>query len=226
MAFPRMIPLDFHRRPPQEQVNRAREFYELCSRRRSVRAFSPAPLPPGLLELLIGTAGTAPSGANKQPWKFVVVQDPALKREIRLGAEAEERDNYGHRMTPEWLADLEPLGTDWHKEFLETAPCLIVVFKERYGTEGGSLHKHYYVEESVGIACGLLIAAIHNAGLACLTHTPSPMNFLSRLLNRPANEVPFLLLPVGYPGEDAVVPDIGRKPLPDIMVPAPQTKES
>lgn len=186
--------------------------------RRSVREFSDTPVPRELLESVIRTAGLAPSGANKQPWKFVLVDDPALKHEIRLAAEAEERENYGGRMSEEWLRDLEPLGTDWHKEFLDRAPALIVVFKERFGVQQGVAHKHYYVEESVGIACGFLIVALHTAGLACLTHTPSPMNFLGRILRRPSNEVPFLLLPVGYPAAGTTVPAIERKPLEEILV--------
>lgn len=218
MAGRRDIPLDWERIDPEEQLRRARSFEERMRRRRSVRAFSPEPLPAGLIEAAIRAAGSAPSGANHQPWKFVVVDDPALKREIRLAAEAEERENYERRMPGEWLRELEPLGTDWHKEFLETAPALVVVFKERHALVGGELRKHYYVEESVGIAAGILIAALHHAGVACLTHTPSPMNFLATILRRPPNEVPFLLLPVGYPAEGARVPAIERKPLEEILV--------
>ena len=187
-------------------------------RRRSVRAFSEAPVPLEVLESAIRSAGLAPSGANKQPWKFVLVDDPAIKREIRLAAEAEERENYEHRMSAEWLKDLEPFGTDWRKEFLERAPALIVVFKERFGLKDGQMQKHYYVEESVGIACGFLIVALHHAGLVCLTHTPSPMNFLSGILGRPSNEVPYLLIPVGYPAEGVLVPSIERKPQEEILV--------
>lgn len=170
------------------------------------------------METIIATAGTAPSGANKQPWKFVLVDDPALKREIRSAAEKEEKESYQHRMPQEWLDDLEPLGTDWHKEFLEIAPWLIVVFREKYRIEEGKQRKNYYVDESVGIACGFLLAAIHNAGLASLTHTPSPMNFLRDILGRPQNEVPYLLIPVGYPAEGAEVPDITRKQLDEILI--------
>lgn len=213
------IPLDHTLLPPDESVARARAFYAEMDRRRSCRFFSDRPLPAGLLEMLVATAGTAPSGANKQPWHFVAVTDPDLKREIRAAAEQEERDFYEQRATPEWLTDLAPLGTDWRKEFLEIAPALIVVFRQSYGLHpDGSHHKFYYTQESVGIAVGLLIAAIHHAGLVTLTHTPSPMEFLGKILGRPANERAFLLLPIGYPAEDAVVPDIGRKPLDEILV--------
>ncbi len=218
MATFTFIPLQFQTYPPEEQRKRATEFYELCKRRRSVRAFADRPVSRDVIDLIIATAGTAPSGANKQPWKFVVVDDPKLKHEIRIAAEKEERESYEHRMPQQWLDDLEPLGTDWHKEFLEIAPYLIVVFREKYRIEEGKLKKNYYVDESVGIACGFLLAAIHNAGLAALTHTPSPMNFLREILRRPQNEVPYLLIPVGYPAEDAVVPDISRKPLKEILV--------
>jgi len=170
-----------------------------------------------MLEDIILTAGSAPSGANKQPWKFVVVDDPELKKQIRIAAEKEEKESYEHRMPQSWLDDLAELGTDWHKEFLEIAPALIVVFKERYRVEDGIQKKNYYTEESVGIACGFLLAAINNAGLVSLTHTPSPMNFLQKILMRPPNETPFLLIPVGYPAENAMVPDIRRKSLDEIM---------
>lgn len=213
------LPLDSAALSPGESVARARDFYAAMSRRRSCRFFSDQPLPDGLLELLIATAGTAPSGANKQPWTFVVVTDPEIKREIRVAAEREEREFYEHRATPEWLADLAPLGTDWRKEFLEIAPALIVVFRQSYGINpDGSTSRHYYTMESVGIAVGLLIAAIHNAGLVTLTHTPSPMDFLEKILDRPPNERAFLLLPVGEPAEEAVVPNISRKALDEILV--------
>ena len=198
-------------------LERAKSFREECSRRRTVRHFSPRALPPGVIEEIIECAGTAPSGANKQPWRFVLVDDPEIKKQIRIAAEKEEKESYEHRMPQSWLDDLAELGTDWHKEFLEIAPCLIVVFKERYRVEHGIQKKNYYTEESVGIACGFLIAAIHHAGLVSLTHTPSPMNFLQTILKRPPNETPFLLIPVGYPAEDAVVPDIRRKPLNEIL---------
>ncbi len=211
------IPLQFTNYAPEEQQRRAKLFFDLCNRRRTVREFSDKPVPQELIDILIRTAGTAPSGANKQPWKFVVVDDPELKRQIRVAAEAEEKESYEHRMPQSWLDDLAELGTDWQKEFLEVAPYLIVVFREKYRLEGGVQKKNYYVDESIGIACGFLLAAIHNSGLASLTHTPSPMNFLSEILKRPPNESPYLLIPVGYPKEDATVPDIQRKPLHDIM---------
>lgn len=217
MAIPKFISLAFQECPPDEMLSRAQAFYELCNRRRTVREFSDRAVPRELIETLIKTAGTAPSGANKQPWKFVVVDDPELKRHIRVAAEKEEKESYEHRMPQSWLDDLYELGTDWHKEFLEVAPYLIAVFKEKYRIEDGVQKKNYYAEESVGIACGFLLAAIHNAGLVSLTHTPSPMNFLREILKRPANEVPYLLIPVGYPREGAAVPDIQRKPLEKIM---------
>jgi nitroreductase len=208
--------LDFNRLSPEEQRRRAADFYELMKRRRTVREFSPEPVPFELIEMAIKTAGVAPSGANQQPWRFVVVSNPEIKRQIRLAAEEEERENYGGRFPDEWLQALAPLGTDWHKEFLEIAPYLIVVFKIDYGVEqspgGGERRiKHYYVNESVGIACGMLLAALHNAGLATLTHTPNPMGFLSEILKRPKNEKPYLLAPVGYPADGAKVPDITKK---------------
>ena len=211
MAKYNPIPLKFETFPVQDQLRRALLFLEHCLRRRSVREFSDRAVPRELIEMAVKTAATAPSGANTQPWKFVVVDDPALKRQIRLAAEEEERESYGHRMPPAWLADLEELGTDWHKEFLEVAPYLIVVFKEKYRLIDGVQKKNYYADESVGIAAGFLLAAIHNAGLASLTHTPSPMNFLREILQRPVNEVPYLLIPVGYPAQNAVVPDIRKK---------------
>lgn len=197
---------------------RAEQFYQEMNQRRTVRFFSDEPVPRELIELAIHTAGTAPSGANKQPWKFVVVDDAALKKEIRDGAEVEEIEFYRQRATPEWLADLVPLGTDWQKPFLEIAPYLIVVFRESYRIlPDGSHAKHYYTLESVGIATGLLLAALHHMGLATLTHTPSPMDFLNTILNRPDNERPFVLIPVGYPADDATVPNIQRKPLAEIV---------
>ncbi len=216
------IPLDFRRLGPEEQRLRAIEFYELMKRRRTVREFSPDPIPFELIELAIKTAGVAPSGANQQPWLFVVVSDPEVKRRIRLAAEEEERENYGGRFPSEWLQALAPLGTDWRKEFLEIAPYLIVVFKVDYGIEhidGGSERrlKHYYVNESVGVACGMLLASLHIAGLATLTHTPNPMGFLSEILKRPKNEKPYLLVPVGYPADGARVPNITKKHLKEIM---------
>ncbi|RDV16464.1 nitroreductase family protein [Pontibacter diazotrophicus] len=204
---------------PEEILQRAQVFYQFMDRRRTVRDFSDKPVAKEVMEQLLLTASTAPSGAHKQPWTFCVVSDPALKKQIREAAEKEEFDSYNGRMTTEWLEDLAPLGTDWQKPFLETAPYLIVVFKKAYDLkEDGSKRNNYYVSESVGIACGFLIAAIHQAGLVTLTHTPSPMNFLTRLLNRPENERPFLLLPVGYPAAEVKVPDLKRKPLEEVTV--------
>ncbi len=202
-----------------ESISRSTEFYVEMNKRRTVRDIADKPLPQGVLESIIATAGTAPSGAHKQPWTFCVVTNKELKSEIRKAAEQEEKANYHQRMSEEWLRDLAPLGTDEHKEFLETAPALIVVFKRIYEIESnGHKHNNYYVQESVGIACGLLIAAIHHAGLVCLTHTPSPMNFLEKILNRPQNERAFLLIPVGYASENAKVPDITRKRQEEVMV--------
>lgn len=211
------VPLRFTRRTADDQRTRARAFRETMTARRTVRHFDPTPVPDSVIDDAIETAASAPSGANMQPWRFVVVRDPDVKRRIREAAEEEERASYEHRMPDDWLRALEPLGTDWRKPFLEIAPVLIVVFRVDYGLEhdmtGAERRiKHYYVSESVGIACGMLLAALHWSGLATLTHTPSPMGFLSRVLDRPANEKPFLLVPVGYPADDAVVPDIHRKP--------------
>ena len=216
--MPHFIPYHALTFLPEEQINRAQTFYDLYNCRRTVREFSSKPVPNDLLETLVRTAGTAPSGANKQPWRFVVVTDPHVKREIRLAAEKEEKESYEHRMPQEWLDDLAALGTDWHKEFLEIAPALIVVFSIDYEKEGEKILNNYYVKESVGLAVGFLLAAIHNAGLVSLTHTPSPMNFLQKILERPVNEKPFLLIPVGYPAENVRVPDIHRKPLEEILL--------
>lgn len=216
------LPLEFDRKPVEQQLQLASQFEECMRVRRTVREFSPQPVPMGLIETAIRVAARAPSGANQQPWTFVVVSNPEIKRQIRIAAEEEERESYERRMPDEWLAALAPLGTDWHKEFLEIAPYLIVVFRQDYGishSEDGAEHKvkHYYVQESVGIACGFLIVALHWMGLATLTHTPSPMGFLSKILKRPANERPYLLLPVGYPAEHTEVPDIPKKPLSEVM---------
>jgi nitroreductase len=225
---PGFIPLRFERLPPAVELERARDFYQNLNRRRTVREFSPEPVSREVIELAIRTAGTAPSGAHKQPWRFVLVSDPEVKRQIRLAAEKEERENYEWRMSEQWKRDLAPLGTDWHKEFLEVAPCLIVVFRIDYGLEPSgpqsvddgtaAKRKHYYIMESVGIAVGMLLAALHYAGLATLTHTPSPMGFLRRILGRPPNETPYVLIPVGYPAEGAQVPDLRRKPLEEILI--------
>jgi nitroreductase len=209
---PQFVPLLYERLPPEAMIERGRSLYQQMKRRRSVRDLSSEVPPRECIELAVRTAGTAPSGAHRQPWRFVIVDDPALKRAIRGAAEHEERENYEHRFPPGWLAALAPLGTDWRKPFLENAPYLVVVFKESYGvdTEGGKI-TNYYVNESVGIACGLFITAVHSMGLVTLTHTPSPMGFLSELLRRPPNEKPYILFPVGYPAEGAKVPDLERK---------------
>jgi iodotyrosine deiodinase len=197
----------------EQVVKRSDLFYQKMDNRRSVRDFSDRPVPKTVIENLIMTASSAPSGAHKQPWTFCAISNPDLKKEIRIAAEKEEYDSYNGRMTEQWLKDLAPLGTDWQKPFLEIAPWLIVVFAQSTGLDK---EKHYYVQESVGIACGFLIAAIHEAGLVTLTHTPSPMNFLTHVLNRPKNERPYLLLPVGYPATKVYVPDIERKQLENV----------
>jgi nitroreductase len=218
MAKPELVPLSGYQELPLEQMkSRASELRENLQRRRTVRDFSSRPVPREILEECLRTAGTAPSGANQQPWHFVVVSDAAIKKKIREAAEAEEREFYGGRAPDEWLEALSHLGTDEHKPFLEEAPCLIAIFAQNHGVrpDGGSV-KHYYVSESVGIATGMLITAVHNAGLVSLTHTPSPMRFLNEILGRPGHERPFLLLVVGYPKEGARVPRIGKKPLEEI----------
>jgi len=205
---------------PEEQHDRADTFYEEMNRRRSVRMFSDAPVPRHLVEQAIRTASTAPSGAHKQPWTYVVTGDPDVKRQIREAAEEEERINYeGGRLPPHWREDLEPLGTDWHKSFLEVVPWVVVLFERRYQVgEDGERRHTYYPKESVGISAGLFIAAIHHMGLATLTHTPSPMAFLTTLLGRPKSERPFCMFPIGHPADDCVVPDLTRKPLDQVMV--------
>jgi iodotyrosine deiodinase len=201
----------------QKMLKRSKEFYEFMNKRRTVRDFSVQPVPKEIIENVIKTASTAPSGAHKQPWTFCVVTDSEIKKQIRIAAEKEEWENYHGRMNQEWIEDLEYLGTDWHKPFIETASYLIIVFKKLYDImPDGSHRQNYYVSESVGIACGFLLAAIHNAGLCALTHTPSPMGFLAQILNRPENERSFLLIPVGYPAEDVKVPDLKRKGLDEI----------
>jgi nitroreductase len=214
----RPVPLRFVRLEPEEELRRSNEFLERMSERRTVRQFSREPVPWELVENAVATAGTAPSGAHQQPWSFVVVSDPELKRRMRAAAEDEERRNYESRMSDEWLRALERLGTDWRKPHIEDAPYVIVVFEQAYGLEDGRNVKHYYVKESVGIAVGLLLGSLHLAGLATLTHTPSPMGFLARLLGRPPNERAYVLIPVGYPAPEATVPDLARKPLDEIMV--------
>lgn len=207
-------PLHHTEHTPEEMLNRAKAFYAQHDARRTVRMFSDRPVDREVIELIIKTASTAPSGANKQPWNFCVVTNPEVKAKIREAAEKEEYENYHGRMSDDWLEDLKKFGTDHIKEFLTTAPYIIVAFKKAYDLNAdGNKEKNYYVNESVGLACGMLISAIHHAGLVTVTHTPSPMNFLQKVLERPDNERPFLLLPVGYPAGDAEVPVISRKGL-------------
>ncbi len=210
------IPYAFDALSHEESTAKAEAFYEYMNKRRSVRSFSDADVPEQLIQTLVATAGTAPSGAHLQPWFFAVVRDSEIKRKIRLAAEEEERKNYSGRLTDQWLKDLEPLGTDAHKEHLEVAPYLIIPFRQNYRIEGEKRLKNYYVQESVGIALGMLITAIHNAGLVTLTHTPNPMNFLNTILERPKHESPVVILPIGYPADDAQVPDLQRKSLSEI----------
>jgi nitroreductase len=216
---PRFTPLDFKRKPLEQSLAEVTAFQQTMSARRSVRDFSTDPVPVALIERSIAIAASAPSGANQQPWRFVAVQDPAVKREIRIAAEAEEKENYERRFPEEWLKVLAPFGTDWHKPFLEDAPWLIVVFRVDYGIdEDEQKFKHYYVNESVGIATGFLLAALQVAGLVTLTHTPSPMGFLGRILKRPPNERAFLLIPVGFPAARATVPNIEKRPLEENLI--------
>jgi nitroreductase len=219
MSEPRFVAYDTPRIESLEALRRGRAFRDELSARRSVRHFSPEPVPREFLEIAIATANSAPSGANRQPWTFVAVGDTATKRAIREAAEAEERENYeGGRLPADWREALAPLGTDWHKEFLEEAPWLVAVFAEQHRPVEGGIRKNYYVSESVGIACGFFIAALHHMGLATLTHTPSPMGFLSKALKRPAHEKPYILFPVGYPAEGCTVPDIPKKPAAEVTV--------
>jgi iodotyrosine deiodinase len=210
-----MIPLNHTPMSPADSVSAASAFAERMWARRSVREFSPAPIPDGVIEAAIRAAASAPSGANVQPWRFVVVSSPIRKRRLREAAEAEEREFYSRRASEEWLSAIAPIGTDWNKPFLEIAPAVIVVFEVH---QGPNSPRPYYVTESVGIAVGMLLAALHHAGLVTLTHTPSPMRFLNEVCGRPAEERPFLVIPVGYPADGACVPDITRKPLGDVMV--------
>ena len=218
MPKPQFISLTSLRQyPPDEMIKRSQEFYKFLKRRRTVRDFSKKDVPLEVIENCILTAGTAPNGANLQPWHFAVVSDPEIKKKIRIAAEEEEKEFYSNRAPKEWLDALAHLGTDEHKPFLETAPYLIAIFSKSYEVlPDGKKVKHYYAQESTGIACGILITAMHNAGLVSLTHTPSPMNFLNEVLGRPKNEKPFLLLVVGYPAKDAKVPDIQKKKLEEI----------
>ncbi|HET9055777.1 MAG TPA: nitroreductase family protein [Chitinophagaceae bacterium] len=202
-----------------EMVQRSKDFYEWMDKRRTVRDFSNKPIPKEVINNILLSASTAPSGAHKQPWTFCVVSDPEIKKQIRIEAEKEEYESYNGRMSEEWKKDLAPLQTDWKKPFLEIAPYLIIIFSRSYEIEGNNYkHQNYYVKESCGIASGFLLAAIHNAGLVALTHTPSPMNFLGKVLKRPENEKPFLLVPVGYPLEECYVPELKRKNLEEIAV--------
>ena len=209
--------LDFEEYSESKMRSRSESFLNEIVTRRTIREFSDRIVPIDIINNCIKTAASAPSGANKQPWQFVVVRDSGIKTKIREAAEKEEKEFYGHRATKEWLEDLNQFGTDWHKPFLDIAPYLIVVFRKIYDLEDdGTQRKNYYVNESVGIASGFLLAALHHAGLITLTHTPSPMNFLGEILNRPKNEKAFLLIPVGYPAKDAEVPDISKKPFNEI----------
>lgn len=215
---PPTVALQFQRLSEDQMLARALAFRDELAQRRTVREFAPDALPDGLLDLCIQTAGSAPSGAHRQPWTFVVVEDRAVRARLRAAAEEEERLLYRERISEEWRAALRPLLTDEHKPFLETAPGLIAVFRHVYGLEDGVKHTNYYTQESVGIAVGFLLAALHHAGLATLTHTPSPMGFLSEVLGRPVNEKPYLLIPVGYPAAGCRVPDLARKSLEAIRV--------
>lgn len=213
------VPLQFSRLPEKQMRDRAAAFVATMATRRSVREFSSDPVPRELIEQAMLAAHTAPSGANRQPWRFIAISDPAVKRDIRIAAESEEREFYeGGRATPEWLSALAVLGTGWRKPYLETAPWLVAVFKEVYGLDPDQEKvTNYYVSESVGIACGLFIAALHSMGLATLTHTPQPMRFLSRILARPANESPYILFPIGFPAPGCTVPAVGKKPLAEVV---------
>jgi nitroreductase len=201
-----------------EMLSRSKAYYLWMDQRRTVRDISDRPVPKQVIEQLVLTASSAPSGAHKQPWTFCLVSNPEIKAKIRAAAEEEEYKSYHGRMSEEWLDDLKAIGTDWHKPFLENAPWLIVVFKKIYDLQTGEKRNNYYVNESVGLACGFLLSAIHQVGLVALTHTPSPMNFLAEVLDRPDNERPFLLIPVGYPDNNIYVPDLKRKSLDEIAV--------
>lgn len=201
----------------EAMLKRSEEFYQWADKRRSVRDFSSKPVPKKVMENIIMTASSAPSGAHKQPWTFCLISNKELKAQLRALAEEEEKKSYGGRMSDSWLKDLEPLGTDWVKEFIDVAPWIVVVMKKAYDQEDGEKKNNYYVNESVGLAAGFLLLAIHNAGLVALTHTPSPMNFIAKALDRPENERPFLLIPVGHPAEDAEVPDLTRKSEEDVI---------
>ena len=201
----------FKKKSPQDMITQSNELMREMLNRRSIRDFSSEEIPEMVIKNVLKTAMAAPSGANKQPWKFVVVKDENIKKKIRIAAEKEEKKFYEHRATEEWLKDLNKFGTDWNKPFLENAPALIIVFRQSYDNSGDGKKKNYYVNESVGIACGFLLMALQNAGLVSLTHTPSPMGFLERILKRPKNEKAYLLIPVGFPAENAEVPILNKK---------------
>jgi len=203
--------LEFKKKTKEKMLLRSKRFLEMIKSRRTVRDFSEKNIPEGVIENAVKAAASAPSGANKEPWHFVIVKDPAVKKKIRVAAEKEEKEFYEHRAPDSWLEDLNQFKTDWHKPFLEEAPALIVVFRQSYRDLGSTRKKNYYVNESVGIASGFLLVALHNAGLVTLTHTPSPMGFLEKILKRPKNEKAFLLIPVGYPAENAKVPGLIKK---------------
>lgn len=211
------ITFHFDRKPESQMLEESKRYYQLMDKRRTVREFAPDPIPKEVIENAIRTANTAPSGAHKQPWFFAVVTDPDVKKRIREAAEKEERENYERRFPEDWLQDLAVFGTNAVKEYIDIAPTLIVIFKQNYQIVNGARKKNYYVNESVGIATGMLIAALHNAGVASLTHTPNPMAFLNEILERPKNEVPVILLPIGYPKPGTKIPDLTRKPLDEIM---------
>ena len=214
----KFIPFQRKELTKEEQLANSENYYKLLNERRSIREFSDKPVDIKVIENIIKTASTAPSGAHKQPWTFCVISNPAIKKQIREAAEIEEKQNYDSRMSERWIEDLEPFRTNWEKPFIETAPYIVVVFKRAFETIDGEKRNNYYVNESVGIACGMLISAIHNAGLVTLTHTPSPMNFLTKALNRPDNERAYLLLPIGYAADAAEVPDIHRKSINEVMI--------
>ena len=201
----------FKKKSPQDMITQSNALMREMLNRRSIRDFSSEEIPEMVIKNVLKTAMAAPSGANKQPWKFVVVKDENIKKKIRIAAEKEEKKFYEHRATEEWLKDLNKFGTDWNKPFLENAPALIIVFRQSYDNSGGGKRKNYYVNESVGIACGFLLMALQNAGLVSLTHTPSPMGFLERILKRPKNEKAYLLIPVGFPARNAEVPILNKK---------------
>lgn len=214
---PKLIPYSIPARDPAWQMRRAAELIAEMDGRRTCRDFSPRPVPRELIEQAIAVGHSAPSGANRKPWRFVAIDDPAIKREIRIAAEAEEKESYDHRMPLEWLEALEPIGTTWEKPFLEVVPWLVVIFRVDWDDTDGRRLRNYYPIESTGLAAGFFLMACHQLGLATLTHTPSPMNFLRQICRRPESEKPFLLIPVGYPADGCMVPDLVKKPLADAL---------